>query len=67
MGCGGFLFPECLPEGLLSVIDKLLITSRIDKNAGTILWIALEFGEHVEVPAMGSKKDFAGQRAQLRE
>ena len=63
----GFLFAECLLESFLSVSDKLLIAFRVDKNMGTILRIALQFGEHVEVPAMGSQKYVAGQSMQQRK
>src|ERR1700722_13111983 len=63
----GFLFIKCLPESLLSTIDKLLTTSRVDKNTGTSLRILLKFGEHVEVPAMGSQKYITRQSAQLRK
>lgn len=34
---------------------------------GTILRIALQFGEHVEVPTMGSQKYVAGQSTQHRK
>jgi hypothetical protein len=54
MNRAGFLFAQSLLESLLSVGDKLLVSIRVDKNTGTILPIALQFGEHVEVPAMGS-------------
>ena len=67
MSRAGFLFAQCLLESLLSVSDKLLITIRVDKNTGTILRIALQFGEHVEVPAMGSQKYVAGQSTQHRK
>ena len=67
MNRAGFLFAECLLESLLSVSDELLITHRVDKNMGTILRIALQFGEHVEVSAMGSQKYVAGQSEQQRE
>ena len=67
MNRAGLLFAECLLESLLSVSDKLLITIRVDKNMGTILGIALQFGEHVEVPAMGSQKYVAGQGTQQRK
>jgi hypothetical protein len=49
------------------VSDKLLITSRIDKDSRTLLRIALEFGKHVEVPAMGSQKYVARQSEQRRK
>ena len=63
----GFLFAECLLESLLGVSDERLIAIRVDKNTGTILRIALQFGEHVEVPAMGSQKYIAGQSTQQRK
>ena len=67
MNRAGFLFAECLLESLLSVSDELLITIRVDKNMGTLLRIALQFGEHVEVSAMGSQKYVAGQSTQQRK
>ena len=67
MNRAGFLFAECLLESLLSVSDELLITIRVDKNMGTLLRIALQFGEHVEVSAMGSQKYIAGQGTQQRK
>ena len=67
MSRGGFLFAECLLESLLSVSDELPITLRVDKNMGTIWRIALQFGEHVEVPTMGSQKYVAGQSTQHRK
>ena len=67
MNRAGFLFAECLLESLLSIRDELLITIRVDKNTGTILRISLQFGEHVEVSAMGSQKYVAGQSTQQRK
>ena len=67
MSRAGFLFAQCLLESLLSVSDKLLISIRVDKNTGAILRIALQFGEHVEVAAVGSQKYVAGQSTQHRK
>ena len=67
MDSDGLLFPQRLLESLLSSSDELLITIRVDKNTGTILGIALQFREHVEVPAMGSQKYVAGQGMQQRK
>src|ERR1700729_109496 len=67
MSRGGLLLIQRLPESLLSIIDKLLITSRVEKNTGTSLRILLKLGEHVEIPAMGSQKHVAGQSAELRK
>ena len=60
MGSGDPLFGQCLLESLLRVSNEVFIASGVDKDTGTILPIALQFCEHIEVPTVRSKKYIAG-------
>ena len=67
MDSSGLLFAQGLLKVCLSVSHELLIPTRIDKHVGTVMRVAFQFREHVEIPTMSSQKDVAGQGTQLRK
>jgi len=64
MCSGGLLFGQCLLEGLLSVSDEILVACGVDEDTRAIVWIALQFCEHIEVARVRAKKNIAGQCSQ---
>ena len=55
---------QCLLESSLSFRGEIRISSRIDKDTGAVLGVALEFREHIEVSTVGSEKYVTGQTSQ---
>jgi hypothetical protein len=64
---GGLLFTQCLLKMGLSLSDESLIPRTVDKDAGAVLRVVLEFGEHTEISTMGSEKYVTGQASQHGE
>jgi hypothetical protein len=53
---GSLLFGQSLLKSVLRVRNELLIAGRVDEDTGASFWIALQFGEQVEILAVSSKK-----------
>jgi len=64
--CGGRrLFDQRLLERLLGIRGETLIAGRVDKNTGSILGIAVQFCEHIEIATVGAKKYVTRQSQEL--